>query len=357
MAHHPFFIFLLLAFHFNSIGQPDTTLMPPTLRFTSNPGLKTIKEQWLGTPIDPNNRFVNYEHAFTPNFKDVLKWQFSEKPQKDEKKKDTFRVAHFNDTTFLHSSSDCIVWLGHATFFIRLNGINLLIDPVFFNVPFVKRYANHAFGPFVFENLDYLLISHDHQDHCQKKSIAALSLKNPHMKVLTGLNMTRLLAPWLNGQQIETAGWYQQYQTKSINIYFLPARHWSKRSLNDDNARLWGGFVIEAAGKSVYFSGDTGYGGHFSEAKSLFPSLDIAIIGVGAYKPEWFMAPNHISPTDAVKAFEELGAKILIPMHYGTFDLSDEPVGEPLRVLRQLQADQKISGELKALGIGEALFW
>ena len=111
--------------------------------------------------------------------------------------------------------------------------------------------------------------------------------------------------------------------------------------------------MLQTKGKTIYFSGDTGYGSHFKVAKSLFPNLDVAIIGVGAYKPEWFMAPNHISPQDAVKAVGDLGAKVMIPMHYGTLDLSDEPVGEPYRILKTMEKEGKIPGTLKALELGE----
>lgn len=316
--------------------------------------LKTIKPDWKGNPVDRQNRFVNLEFPFRPAYADVAKWMFSRNPQREEKKRDTFRLSHINDPSFLERDQDCIVWLGHSSFFIRLNRVTMLIDPVFFEVPFVRRYANHAYSPAHFKNIDYLLISHDHQDHCQEKSIRILASNNPGMQVLTGLNMQNLLKPWTKNLPVQTAGWYQQYETVSaITIYYLPSRHWSKRGLNDENKRLWGAFVIQSKHKTIYFSGDTGYGNHFQEAKILFPDIDVAIIGIGAYKPEWFMHPNHVSPYDAVKAFHDLNAKIFIPMHYGTFDISDEPVGEPLRILHVLERENKINGVLKPLQLGE----
>jgi L-ascorbate metabolism protein UlaG (beta-lactamase superfamily) len=336
---------------------PNETI-PTPLKYTQNPALRTIKPDWKGTPIDKSGRFMNHEFPFEAKFSEVLKWQFSAKPQKQEKKTDPFRLATRQDTSFLHSTEDCIVWLGHATFFIRLNGVNILIDPVFYDVPFVKRYAQHALGPEVFTQLDYLLISHDHQDHCQEKSIRAIVEKNPTITILAGLNMEGLLEPWAKNTPIQTAGWYQEYQlSRPVHLYYLPSRHWSKRSLNDTNKRLWGAFVLESNGKTLYFSGDTGYGGHFKDAKTLFPDIDICIMGVGAYKPEWFMSPNHISPQDGVVAFQDLGAKVFIPMHYGTFDLSDEPVGEPVRILKGLEKEGKIQGELKLLDLGENYAW
>lgn len=346
-----FRVFLCLLSFTTLFAQPKAK---DTLQFTSNPHLTTILPDWKGTPLDIHGRFMNHEFPFLPKFRDVLKWQFSAKPQKTEKRLDTFRLATQHDTTFLKDDSDCIVWLGHASFFIRLNGISLLIDPVFFKVPFVDRYMPPPFRPEAFQGLDYLLISHDHQDHCQKKSVQAVIANNPKLKILAGLDMDGLLRGWVKRTEIQTAGWYQQFQTQpEITICFLPSRHWSKRSLNDDNRRLWGAFVLQTRGKTIYFSGDTGYGSHFKEAKGLFPQIDVAIIGVGAYKPEWFMAPNHISPQDAVKAFGDLGAKTMIPMHYGTLDLSDEPVGEPYRILKTMEKEGRIPGILKALDLGE----
>lgn len=319
-----------------------------------NPSLKTIKSDWPGNAVDKYNRFINHEFPFTPRLSDVLKWMLTKNPQKVEKKADTFRLKQTSDTTFLHDQKDCIVWLGHASFFIRLAGINMLVDPVFFDVPLIKRYADHAFSPAHFNALDYLLISHDHQDHCQEKSIRMLVRHNPKMKVLTGLNMERLLRPWCNDLTIEMAGWYQQFDTHaSVSVTYLPSRHWSKRGLTDENKRLWGAFCFQSKDKTIYFGGDSGYGSHFKEVRSLFPSIDVALLGIGAYKPEWFMHPNHASPHDAVKAFNEMTARIFIPMHYGTFDISDEPVGEPLRVVKTLELSQQINGILCPLQIGE----
>ena len=322
--------------------------------YIQNDKLRTIKSDWKGTPLDKNNRFMNHEFPFVPKFADVLKWSVERNPQRDEKKADPFRLVHRDDKTFLQHDRDCLVWLGHSTFFLRMNGVNVLIDPVFYKIPLVKRYADHAFSPQTFSTLDYLLISHNHQDHCQEKSIREISALNPGLTILSGLRMENLLAPWSKGATVQTAGWYQQYQTSDpLSIYYLPSRHWSKRSLNDTNRELWGAFVFQTKDKTIYFSGDTGYGSHFKEAKELFPSIDMAIIGVGAYKPEWFMHVNHISPQDAVKAFHELGAKTFIPMHYGTFDLSDEPVGEPVKLLKEAAKQNQINGELKLLDLGE----
>lgn len=323
-------------------------------RYTYNPALYTCKPGWPGTPIDGSDRFINHEYPYIPVLSNVLKWKLGPKPQQQEKAADTFRLKIQHETNFIHDTTDCIVWLGHASFFIRLAGINILIDPVFYDIPLTHRYTPAPFTPEILPPLDYLLISHDHRDHCQEESIKKVMKLNPSAAILTGLHMEKLLRPWVGRAPIQVAGWYQQYTTiPDLNLYFLPTRHWGKRGFYDTNKRLWGAFVLQSKHHTVYFSGDTGYGSHFADARDIFPAIDIAITGVGAYKPEWFMHPVHISPVDAVKAFHDLGAKVLIPMHYGTFNLSDEPIGEPVRMLRALEQEGKIQGELRVLDPGE----
>ena len=106
----------------------------------------------------------------------------------------------------------------------------------------------------------------------------------------------------------------------------------------------------------MYFSGDSGYGSHFKQVGQLFPGLDVALMGAGAYAPRWFMGPNHQDPAQAVSAFHDTGAKILVPMHYGTLDLSDEPVGEAPTLLRQLATAGRLQPhELRLLAVGQSL--
>jgi L-ascorbate metabolism protein UlaG (beta-lactamase superfamily) len=151
--------------------------------------------------------------------------------------------------------------------------------------------------------------------------------------------------------QVQEAGWYQQYTlNEDFEIIFVPTRHWTRRGLADENKRLWGGFFIRYHNKSIYFMGDSGYTKHFEEIRNILGDVDYAIMGVGAYKPEWFMYQSHISPVDAIKAFHEMGGRYFIPMHFGTFDLSDEPLLKPLDVLREADFD-----ELVELKLGEEL--
>lgn len=323
-----------------------------------NENLPTIKSDWKGTPVDEKGRFVNAEFAFLSKFTDLLKWQLSSNPQKEEKENDQQRLRVLDPTEFLRGEKDGILWLGHASFFVRLNGKNLLLDPIFGKPPLIKIFVDVASPIEKIKRVDYVLLSHDHRDHADENSIRQIAEKFPEARIYAGLRMEELLKDWVAPtNEIQTAGWFQQFKLpdEQVKIYFLPVRHWCRRGLFDMNHKLWGGFVISGAGKTIYFSGDSGYGSHYGETAALFPQIDYFLIGIGAYKPRWFMEPNHNSPEDAIKAFEDAKAKILVPMHYGRFDLSDEPPSEPLRLLKEKAAEMNLSGKVKPLEINESI--
>lgn len=320
--------------------------------FTSNPELDyvTLPFEWKGTPVTKKGRFVNHEFPFNNSLLMLLKWQTQQNPQKTEKQNDLWRLNVPDQCDFLYSQKDGIVWLGHASFFIRLGGITMLIDPVFFDSPFLRRLSPLPVPVEAYKDLDYMLISHDHRDHCDEKTLKMLAVNNPNTTWLSGLNMEKLLHGFTKSSKIQTAGWYQQYQTlPGLKITYVPSRHWGRRGLRDTNLRLWGGFVIEAGNKTIYFCGDSGYGSHFTDVGQVFPDIDYCLIGIGAYKPEFFMSQSHTSPVDAFRAFQDTKAKNMIPMHYGTFDLSDEPLGDPIRVLKQTD---KTKGKIKYPDVG-----
>ncbi len=282
----------------------------------------------------------------------------ADNPYAKAKKEEKWHPRIFRDDAYLRDADDIMVWLGHASFFFRLNGMNLLIDPVFGNLsPLMSRYTDFPLLPEKLSNIDLLMITHDHRDHCDKPSIKAISKNNRKTQVLTGLNMASLLSSWTNGHRISEMGWYQQseFRGSEIRVTFLPTRHWSRRWLTDTNKRLWGAFLLETKELTIYFGGDSGYGPHFKDTAMYFPNIDYAFLGIGAFAPEWFMGSNHMSPADALKAFHDLGARKLVPMHYGTFDLSDEPLGEPIRLLSEIAIEKNLDSKIIAPAIGEAV--
>ncbi len=327
--------------------------------FTSNRDLTTLppSPDWQGTPVNGKGHFMNLEHPYVPGLLDVLKWKLKANPFKAEKRI-PFTLSISMDTSWLQNERDCIVWLGHCTFFIRLDKICFLTDPVFGNILFTKRSTAFPINPNLLKGIHYILLSHDHRDHCDKSSLQQVIANNPQVRILTGLRMDMLLKKFNRQVQVTTAGWYQQYDhiPSPLSVFFVPARHWSKRGPFDNNQRLWGGFVIRREQQLIYFGGDSGYDGHYKTAAHVFGSFDYALLGIGAFEPQWFMHPHHQSPADAIHAFNDLQAQHLIPMHYGTFDLADEPLYLPLQVLRQEAANNQLSGALLTPLIGEAVY-
>ncbi len=323
-------------------------------KYTSNPSLKTIKPHWPGTPLDHKGLFTNHLIPFIQNFGEVLKWQLSKNPQKEEKKAEKWALEVEDNGDFVKDLKDKIVWLGHASFYIQIAGKKILIDPIFGGISYLKRKSKLPIAPELFVDIDYILVSHAHYDHCDEKSIKQLCLQNPKAQLLCGLKLDGLLKKWVKNP-IETAGWYQQYSaTKDIKISFVPSRHWANRYPWDINTTLWGGFVIESNEKSIFYAGDSGKSDHFKEIGEIWPNLNLAMIGIGAYKPEWFMGPSHQSPSDAARAFLDTKAQEFIPFHYGTFDLSDEPASEPLKIIKGIKSPI-FESKLNALKVGEIL--
>lgn len=289
-----------------------------------------------------NNEFRNEDLKKRFMLFKVLKWKMNIFRRQQ---KSNYRLKVVENS--LKSDKDMIVWLGHASFFIQIDGIRLLTDPLFYNLPFIKRLAKLPCEIEDFKNIDYILLSHAHRDHLDIKSIKKLIELNPNVKFLTPLGMGKVLKKYTHN--IEEAGWFQKYTSK-IEITFLPTYHWSRRGLNDFNRVLWGSFLIKSKKSSIYFSGDSAYGEHFKEIAKIC-DIDIALLSIGAYKPEFIMKHSHLSPTEAIEASNDLKAKTFIPMHYGTYILSDEPLHEPIELIYKNR--DKLKANLKELNIGE----
>ncbi len=316
---------------------------------------RVIKPDWQGTPVDQRGRFMNAEFPTLTKTFDVIKWTVLPNEFTDEKAKDDGRLRVSDPREFLQSESDGILWLGHASFFIRLGGESILVDPVLGKPQFIKEYVSVESPLELIPNVDKVLISHDHRDHMDETTIKAIAEKFPKTVFLSGLRSDELLGEWTGDRhRAVTAGWYEQFPAEGgVKIYFVPVRHWSQRGLFDKNYRLWGGFVIQSETATIYFGGDSGYGNHYREMAELFPKIDYFLIGIGAFEPRWIMEANHNSPSDAVKAFIDSKAKMMVPMHYGRFDLSDEPPSMPLRNLMDEVRNADIENKVKVLTINE----
>ncbi|WP_202621854.1 MBL fold metallo-hydrolase [Pontibacter russatus] len=324
-----------------------------SIRHIKNERLETIKKDHRGNKTI-NGQFANGDELYTPDFGNVLRWQLSRNPQREEKKQDSFAPPVLEGFDFIASDEDMVVWLGHCSFFIRLAGVTFLTDPVFYDLPMTPRRAGLPCPPEQLRHISFLLLSHAHRDHLDKKTIRTVFESNPQLKALVPLragNLLRSVNPHLPYQE---AGWYQKFDLVpgEVEVYYMPAAHWHRRGMLDMNKVLWGSFVLKTPSLSLYFAGDSAMGPHFEEIEELLGPMDVCLMPVGAYKPAFLMAKSHMNPHESVKAYNLLRGGTFIPMHYGTFDLSDEPPGEPVRLLRQIAAGGMLQG-LKLPAIGE----
>ncbi|MFN8277059.1 MAG: MBL fold metallo-hydrolase [Chitinophagales bacterium] len=325
------------------------------LQYLSNPNLPFIIANWKGNPY--KQRFFDPKHPFGQDFRAFLKWQFSRNPQKKEKQESTWRLTTDHSKSFLQTSQNGLTWLGHASFHIRYNGVQILIDPVFYPISgVVRRHSELPCAVREFNDINYVLLSHFHRDHCDRRSLSDLS-RNNALAFITSLGGSKVIRPWFPAADLTEMGWYQHLTLPGtdIEITHLPTRHWSNRYPWDTNQTLWGSYMIRLGEQFIFFGGDSGYSEYTKEIGRLFPRIDYALIGVGAYSPSYMMQNVHTRPEEAVAAAHDLGAAHFIPMHYGTYDLSDEPMHEPEVILRKMDAANQISSKLKILQPGAFL--
>ncbi|WP_037575264.1 MBL fold metallo-hydrolase [Sporocytophaga myxococcoides] len=323
--------------------------------YVNNPSLHTVKVGYPGNLLI-DGEFTNSDTKDENSFFKVLKWKLTSNPQREEKKNENYKVDVVKNNNFINSDQDMIVWLGHSTFYIQIDKVKIITDPVFFNLPFIKRKAEFPLAPEDLIDIDYLLLSHGHRDHFDEPSLKILLTNNPSIQILGPLNISTLFKRLDFKGEIQEAGWYQQFKSESIDFVFLPAKHWHRRGFSDFNKVLWGSFYVKGKNKSIYFAGDTAYGSHFNEIRKAVPPIDYCLMPIGAYKPPFLMNLFHVNPEEAFNAYQELHAKYFIPMHYGTFDLSDEPMGEPEREIKRLFREQEGLENLLIEPIGKPIF-
>lgn len=262
-----------------------------------------------------------------------------------------------------------LTWIGHATVLAQLGGLALLTDPIFslrasplaFAGP--KRHQPPGIALAQLPHIDVVLVSHNHYDHLDEASVRALSMQaggSPLFIVPLGLKS------WLAKHGVQRAvelDWWDEQRIGDVAVALVPAQHWSARGLGDRMKTLWGGFAVLAPDCHLFFAGDTGYSRDFDDIRKHFAprhgpdaggGFDAALLPIGSYEPRWFMAEQHVNVEEAIKIHRDLGAKRSLGVHWGTFELTDEALDEPPRVLAQLRAEQGISDdEFFVLAIGE----
>ena len=215
-----------------------------------------------------------------------------------------------------------LTWIGHASWLVQVDGVSLLIDPVFSKriSGIVPRNVAAPLQAADLPRIDATLITHSHYDHYDRPSVDAVGARTI---AGTGMPASSVLG-WWDAERI----------SDTVKVTFVPSQHWSRRGLFDTNETLWGGFVIEGRAACIYHAGDTAWFDGFKEIGERFPGIDAALLPIGAYDPAWFMEKQHMNPEQAVQAYLDLRAKSFVAMHWGTFKLTDEPLDEPPRRVR-----------------------
>jgi L-ascorbate metabolism protein UlaG (beta-lactamase superfamily) len=277
-------------------------------------------------------RFRNPGNVEAKGFKDLWKWmrtrergEWSERMDIPPGPAPAKRVE--GDTLV-------VTFINHSTFLIQTMGLNILTDPVWSEraspVPFAGPKRMRPPG-IRFEDLpaiDIILLTHNHYDHLDIRTMKKLWAQHkPTVYCPLGVG------PYLKKKGIENVvemdWWDQVAHASGIEILSTPAQHFSGRGMFDRDRTLWSGFALLTGGGSIYYSGDTGYGSFFKEIGERISPIRLSFIPIGAYKPEWFMAPIHTSPEDALRIHREIGSPVSIGMHFGTFPLADDGEGEP----------------------------
>ncbi len=295
----------------------------------------------------PDGTFRNPEGS--PKRDSNFKWSF--KIFNKEKKKLDMIIPndHVEKKEIVFSNlnklknSDYIGWIGHATFLIKLGETTIITDPVFSKNagPLIfgpKRFTKPALTLREIPPIDLFLLTHNHYDHQDMMTIRRFPYKKA--KVLVPLKLGKYFTR--NGyRDVNEMDWYEEITiNKNLKIIFLPAVHWSKRSLTDTNKTLWGNFLIEYKDKKIFFACDTGIGSIYKEIGEKYGPIDITIINIGAYNfypimPYKDKSTFHTNPEEALSIARDLKSKKVIGMHWGTFVLSLEPIMEPRKRFKQ----------------------
>ena len=287
----------------------------------------------------PDGTFRNPEGS--PKRDSNVKWSYKIFNAERKKIKIDFPKDHIvpRDKVLkdLHQNkdSDYIVWIGHATFLIKLGDTTIITDPVFSKNtgPLTfgpKRYVDPAIKLDEVPKTDLFLLTHNHYDHLDASAIRNFPHKNT--KVLLPLKLSKYFKRFKDVNELD---WYDEIQVnKDIKVTLLPAVHWSKRSLWDTNKTLWGNFLIEYKGKKILFASDTGYGNIYKELGNKYGPIDVTFINIGAYNfypmmPVKDKSIYHTNPEEALQIGKDLNSKKVVGMHWGTVVLSLEPIMEP----------------------------
>jgi len=260
----------------------------------------------------------------------------------------------------LDGAAAIVTFIGHATFLIQTEAGNVLTDPMYseragpLNVIGPRRVRRPAVRFDDLPPISIVLLSHNHYDHCDLRTLGMLAERHDPIVVTPLGNGT--LARSAGIRKIEELDWWEETRSLPFPITLTPAHHFSARTPLDRNRALWSGFLLAARGRRIYFAGDTAYAPIFSDIRQRLGPIDLALLPIGAYEPRWFMRVVHMNPAEAVQAHLDLEASESIGMHFGTFQLTTEGIDEPLRALEEACRARNIpQSRFRTIGFGDSV--
>jgi L-ascorbate metabolism protein UlaG (beta-lactamase superfamily) len=276
---------------------------------------------------------------------------------RDKKSFDEFPAEKYshveNDYHYLEDKNfDSISYVGHASTIIKLDGVTIFTDPFFSDRALIlSKKLKLKFDFSRVPQKSVVMISHNHYDHLDKKTVKQMIKKDAVF--LVPLNLKKFFTS-LGAKEVYELDWWESVQLGPLSYTFLPAQHWSRRLGQKGGATLWGSWLVEGS-KTVYYSGDSGYFRGFEEFGRRY-DIDYAVIGAGAYEPRWFMHYSHMNVEEFLRSAEELKARVSIPVHFGIISLSDEPLLYPLyEIDKFLSANLEARQKFACLRVGEYL--
>src|SRR5665213_948234 len=301
-------------------------------------------------------RFFNPDATAGRSVLDVLRWQFT--AERTAWPRWVVNKVHPSLPASLEAGEVALTFVNHITFLIQFAGLNVLTDPVYSQraSPFRQLGPRRVRHPgLAFEDLPpihVVLVTHNHYDHLDIETL--LRLNEVHApRFITSLGNRAFLKPF-GIQTVDELDWWQSIDAADATITLTPAQHWSTRGPGNRNRTLWGGFILAASARQVFFAGDTGYWKHFTAIRTRYGRMDLALLPIGAYKPRWFMRDQHMDPDDAVRAHIDLEARVSIGTHFGCFELTDEGIDAPLVALASARQRHAIAANaFQVLDTGE----
>lgn len=312
----------------------------------------------LYAPHLRGGRYFNPWMPMQRGFMSFLRWVLSEKtpyPQAEEYNLPPVISGLYK--RIRSTPGDFIAWIGHSTFLIRINGEYWITDPMFSEralLPKRKTPPGLSLDEFLaLPGRKNVIISHNHYDHLDSKSIRRLSTDT---RVFVPMGLKAMVNNFGKKKVVEMDWWQTVSCGDRCQVVCLPAQHWSRRISQNTDTTLWASFLLVTRGRKIYYGGDSGYFIGYREIGRLYPDIDYALLPVTAYAPRWFMHYAHMDPGESLEAFRDLGARYFIPTQWGTFRLGEEPIGEiPSALSRAAQSSDTDPARLLVMSIGQLL--